>query len=912
MQSHSGAQLSDFVRDAVIGTDAEYRVTYWNPAATALFGWNAGEAAGQSALELLRVAFQGVTVKQALQVLAAFGGWQGAVVCFAKNGRGLVCDVNAALLPEASGTPARGYVVAIRDVTERARLQETGRRLTEQFTQSEARLREERERFKSIIDSAMDAIVSVDEQQRIVLFNPAAERMFGLSAQEAIGRSQGILIPEDSRGQHESDVKDFAERGVTRRTMGGPAALVTGRRADGQRFPAEISISKAGVQGNQLLTAIVRDVTVREQTTRKLASALAFNENLFAAAPVGAFTYKLSGECIACNTEAVRMIGATVEEIRSQNFRAQDWWKSGLLDLAERAIATRQPQAADIYIRTTVDRAIWTLARLTVFRSEDQDLLLLVLADITEHKRTEAELRKLTRAIEQSQSSVMITDRLGQIEYVNPAFLSVSGYSRDEVKGQNPRILKSGESSSDVYTSLWNTITSGGTWRGEFHNKKKNGDLYWERVVVSPVTDEQGAITHFVAVKEDVTAQKEAEQAAADSEERFQRSQKMEAVGRLAGGIAHDFNNLLTAILGYADFVLAEVIQNPGLKADMEEIKKAGEQAVRLTRQLLAFSRKQRLEPEVLDLNQIVGDLTKMLSRLIGEDIRLDVVATESLGRVKLDPSQIEQVLMNLVVNARDAMPMGGRLTIATANVDIDDAFAAGHPGATTGRHVALRVTDTGTGMRPDVLAHVFEPFFTTKPVGKGTGLGLSTVYGIVKQSSGYIEIKSEPGTGTTVVIYLPLVDMPLTPVAHQAPAAAPARGSETVLVVEDEASLRTLVQRVLEERGYKVLTAPDGVQALSVESNFVGPIHLLLSDVVMPGLSGPDLAQRLVRRRPTLKVLYVSGFAHHLAITSESVSHHTAFLPKPFTPEILALKVRDVLDRASQPGATASGAWGS
>jgi two-component system, cell cycle sensor histidine kinase and response regulator CckA len=382
-----------------------------------------------------------------------------------------------------------------------------------------------------------------------------------------------------------------------------------------------------------------------------------------------------------------------------------------------------------------------------------------------------------------------------------------------------------------------------------------------------------------------------------DLEEQLRQAQKMEAVGRLAGGIAHDFNNLLTAITGYSELLLERVADKPDLAADLEQIKKAGDRAAQLTSQLLAFSRKQPIAPRILDLNQVIGDLEKMLGRVIGEDVALEITAAPSLGLTKADPSQVEQVLMNLVVNARDAMPRGGKLNIRTANAVIDSAFARRNVGAVPGRYVSLTVTDSGCGMKPDVLARAFEPFFTTKAIGKGTGLGLSTVYGIVRQNGGYMNVDSAPGKGTTFTIYWPLVDEPLESLSAARASAATLKGHETVLLVEDDAAVRTLVLKILERYEYEVLPARDASEAIAIEERHGGSIHLLLTDIVMPGLNGPDLAQRLVGRRPGIEVLYMSGFAHRAGGIG-SVSRRTGFLQKPFDSETLVAKVRECLDR--------------
>ncbi len=372
-------------------------------------------------------------------------------------------------------------------------------------------------------------------------------------------------------------------------------------------------------------------------------------------------------------------------------------------------------------------------------------------------------------------------------------------------------------------------------------------------------------------------------------------AQKMEAIGNLAGGVAHDFNNLLTAILGWTDFALEAVGAREALRDDLLEIRKAGERAAALTRQLLAFGRRQMLQARSLDLNQVIRELEKMLRRIVGEDLELKLELASGLGMTKADPGQLEQVLMNLVVNARDAMPVGGTLTIRTAEVSLEEDPE--RDGGKPGPHVLVSVTDTGCGMDRQTQDRIFEPFFTTKEQGKGTGLGLATVYGIVKQSGGSIRVQSEPGRGSTFVVYLPLESAKPGVVPKSAPTAPPSRGSETILLVEDEDALRAVVARGLSAAGYTVLVANSGPSALRLAEAHVGPLELVVSDVVMPLMSGPELAERLAVLRPGFKLLYISGYV------GDSIAHHgvlepgTNFLGKPFSAAALTRKVREVLD---------------
>ncbi|HXI60598.1 MAG TPA: ATP-binding protein, partial [Polyangia bacterium] len=376
------------------------------------------------------------------------------------------------------------------------------------------------------------------------------------------------------------------------------------------------------------------------------------------------------------------------------------------------------------------------------------------------------------------------------------------------------------------------------------------------------------------------------------------QAQKMEAVGRLAGGIAHDFNNVLSVILSYSDMMLADVRPDDPSRVDVEEIRKAAQRAADLTRQLLAFSRQQVVEPKVLDLNELLSGMDRMLRRILGEDVELASAPADQLGRIHADPSSIEQVIMNLVVNARDAMPTGGKLTIETANIDLDARYASVHLGSTPGPHVMLAVSDTGAGMDRATQARIFEPFFSTKGPGKGTGLGLSTVFGIVQQGGGNVWVYSEPGKGTTFKVYFPRVDAKADPLQtfHFIPSVG---GSETILLVEDQEQVRVVAEDILRRNGYRVIAAKDGGEALLCCETHPGAIHLMLTDVVMPQMSGAELAKRIAAIRPNTRILFMSGYTDDSVIRHGVLESGIAFLQKPFTPDSLNRKVREVLSAA-------------
>ncbi len=512
--------------------------------------------------------------------------------------------------------------------------------------------------------------------------------------------------------------------------------------------------------------------------------------------------------------------------------------------------------------------------------------------DITDRLRSEEELRKLSSAIEQSPVSILITDAQGRIEFVNPKFTQMTGYRADEAQGENPRILKSGHTSDEEYRRLWATISGGQVWQGELLNRKKDGDLFWEKATIAPVRSGRGEITHFIAIKEDITDRKKLE-------DQLRHSQKMEAVGLLAGGIAHDFNNILTAIIGYSTLLDMKMPAGDPLRLNVTQIIVSANRAAELTHSLLAFSRKQVIHLEPLDLNQAVRQTETFLQRLLPEDIELQLHLVPEPLTCQTDRGQLEQVLMNLASNSRDAMPQGGRIVIETGRIVIDSEFILSHGYGELGDYALISFSDTGIGMDETTRPQIFEPFFTTKEVGKGTGLGLAMVYGMVKQHGGYITVDSEPGRGTTFRIYLPLV---LDPAAREVPdlgeEPAFAGGTETILVADDDAVLRNLAEEVLIQFGYTVLTAADGEEALDRFRENLERIDLAILDVVMPKRNGREVFDTIRLLRPQLPVLFISGYTDEVIHRHGVIGPTQEFIQKPMSPLVLLKKVREVLDR--------------
>ncbi len=513
-----------------------------------------------------------------------------------------------------------------------------------------------------------------------------------------------------------------------------------------------------------------------------------------------------------------------------------------------------------------------------------------IIEDITARVELERRQLRLRTAVEQAGEGIIITDASGAITFCNPAFERITGYPKEEVLGRNPRFLQSGKHDEAFYRRMWDTLLSGSVWEGRISNRRKDGTLFEEESTISPLV-EAGKIAGFVAVIRDVTER-------IGLENRLRQANRLDSIGRLAGGVAHDFNNLLTVINGYAEYALRSLPGEHPLHHALTQIRKAGGRAAELTSQLLAFSRKQVVAPKPVQLNDVVTDSLAMFRRLVGEDIEILPRLSPEATLVSVDPGNIHQVLMNLVVNARDAMPDGGSITIETERI----AMPAGRPDIPAGDYMTLCVADTGVGMTDDVRQRVFDPFYTTREAGKGTGLGLSTVYGIIQQAGGWVQVESQPGMGATFRVGLPVllsaaISMPL-PAEHTA---RPADGTETILVVEDQPEVRALVVSMLRDCRYHILEAGSGLEALRVASQFHGPIQLVLTDVIMPYMTGKQLVEQLLPRHPAMRSLYMSGYTSDVIAQRGVLDSGIDFIAKPFTQEALARKVRSVLGAESR-----------
>ncbi len=507
------------------------------------------------------------------------------------------------------------------------------------------------------------------------------------------------------------------------------------------------------------------------------------------------------------------------------------------------------------------------------------------------------EVNEILRAlVEASPLAIVALDPHQNIIMWNPAAERIFGWHAAEVLGRPSPIIP--EEKMDECEMLYQQALAGGSTTGLVtRRKKKDGSEIEVSISTATLRDSNGMVSGFMGVLADITEQR-------TLEEQLRQSQKIEAVGRLAGGVAHDFNNLLTVIIGYSDLALYCLDDKAELQKKIEEIRKAAEKATSLTRQLLAYSRKQMVQPKALNLNTVVMEMKRIFSQLIGEDINLVTHLEPALGQIKADTGQMEQVVLNLVVNSRDAMPQGGTISVETRNIELNDAYARRHIEMKPGSYIMVVVNDTGCGISEKTQKHIFEPFFTTKELGKGTGLGLSTVYAIVKQSGGHIQVQSKVGQGTRFTIYLPRVMEAADATVPALTTATIPRCTETILVVDDDENVRNLICETLRTSGYTVLRASHGGQAISICQQHKGPIHLMLSDVVMPQISGRELAERLSLAYPNMKMLFMSGYTEDILVRHIALDAAPLFLEKPFTPIALAIKVRQALDA---PGASVS-----
>ena len=744
-----------------------------------------------------------------------------------------------------------------------------------------------------MLERVDDLVLELDGDGHILYAN----RTYMEFGSEAIlGKVFADLLPARSRKRLNQALEQVFEEGLQRRLH-----IELGEGVNIRYFAARIMPTSDERPVTKVLL-IAQDISERRQEEDAFNRLALFQEAVIENGEIWLHTADPEGRIILWNQAAERISGFTRDEVVGTD----DIWQ-GLYPDADylESVKAQQLSILEQYERgqgyeTTITckdgserRMLWYARTLS---DGDGPLLGTVSQglDITERIETEDVQRRLEHAVRSAAEAVVITDTQGIIKYVNPAACSSSGYTEEEMLGQNPRVLKSGHQDEAFYADMWNTLNAGKVWRGCFINKRKDGTIYNEEAVISPMCGEHGEILHFVAVKRDVTQELELEA-------NLRQAQKMEAVGTMAGGVAHDFNNLLLVIISNATFLEYELPEGSQMREDLDEITSAARRASELSRQLLAFSRRQPMALKTLELGKVVVNIHKMLSSLIGENIKLKLITHEEHWQIKADPGQMEQILVNLVVNARDVMPGGGRLLVETASVNLSEESAVGLVESEQfepGEYVMLSVTDSGEGMPLDVQKHIFEPFFTTKEQGEGTGLGLSMVYGIVKQHGGFMSVYSEIGQGTTFRLYFPRSSKDnIVPVGLKK--SNMPGGDETILLVEDENTVRRSAMRLLTRLGYNVLEAADGPSALSVAANYEGAIHLLFTDIIMPGMDGVEVFHQLHEVRPNTQVIFASGYPKSYLSDTGRIPEGFSVMRKPFDVKEMANVVRVALDRA-------------
>ncbi len=754
-------------------------------------------------------------------------------------------------------------------------------------------VRASEEKLRSVVETARDAIITADESGKITSWNQGASKIFGYETKETIGKDLTLVMPERFRQAHQQGMRRFLSSFEAR--VIGKTVELAGLRKDGQEFPLEISLSHWELQSHHYFTAIIRDITERKQFEETIRESQEELRALVELAPDPIITLNALGVIEEMNHAAEMLSGYDSKELAGKHFA-----KTGVLR-GYRSLAKAVKEF--VFLLKGDPRPPYELAMVKkggkeffveahsqfIKRPGHTGKIVVVFRDITERKRIENEMRKLSTAVTQSPLSIVITDPNGLIEYVNPKFCELTGYSANEVKGKNPRFLKSGLTPESAYKELWQMITSGEQWEGEFCNKKKSGDIYWETAFISPIKDSEGKITHFIAMKEDITEKKALE-------EQLLRSQKMEMVGNLAGGIAHDLNNQLTPLLGYIDLILQKEDVDSDSYTLLKEADRAALRCKEVAQRLMNLSKPGFQEKTALNAAIVLKEFRKNLQTILPNNITVHFDTADNNLRIMANETALHTVLMNLATNAKDAMaPDNGIFRVTGSRVHLDSKQVP--KGFAAGDYVSIMVQDSGRGMAPDIQTRIFEPFFTTKGKVRGTGLGLFMVFNIVKDHKGWVEVRSQPERGSVFTLFLPFETEHEVMEKNKGIFEFLLRGTETVLYADDEEPVRALGKVFLERLGYKVLLASSGQEAVEIYESNKDKIDLVVLDMIMPGLSGTDTMKRMLKINPAVRILVASGYTEDASIKDILNTGACDFLRKPFTILPLSQMVRKVLN---------------
>ncbi len=760
-----------------------------------------------------------------------------------------------------------GRIWAFRDVTER-RQAEMLLRL------SEGRLARERALLRTLLDSIPDLIFFKDKNSVYLGCNRAFEIYSGMPEKELVGKTDLEFAPRESAEFYRQKDQEMLAAGKPVQTE----EWIPFKAGGGGQFET-LKTPYWGPDGETLgLIGISRNITERQRAQAQTRDALAYLGTLIEASPVAIVSYDETGQAQTANEAAARIIGTSLDKVLAQNFRQLESWRaSGMLAAAERALEHHRPELLEARVTSSFGNDVWLAMQFVPFQRSDAWHLLLLMSDITEQRRTHAQLRLQSAALEAAANAIFITDVTGTILWANSAFTKVSGYTSAELIGKNPRLLKSGKHPREYYEGMWKTILAGRNWRGEMCNQRKDGTLYEEEMNIAPVRDAAGQVTHFIAIKQDITERK-------SLEKQFLRAQRMEGIGLLAGGIAHDLNNVLAPILMGADLLKMQT-KDDQIAHQLESIVLSARRGADIVKQVLTFARGIEGERVTLQPKHVLKEMIRMVRETFPRNIQFRVDVPNELWPVIGDPTQLHQVLLNLSVNARDAMPDGGELAYSACNTIVDAKLARANLGAKPGPHVMMRVQDNGSGIPPEVLDRIFEPFFTTKELGKGTGLGLSTVLGIVRSHGGFVTVESQPGLGTTFSVYIPASPDAASSLPADRPEPLPTGEGELVLVVDDEADIVQVTRSMLEQHGYRVLSASDGTFALTELSKHLSEVKVVVTDILMPYMDGVQLIHAVRRLAPGVKLIASSGA---LGMPGQ----------RDRTDEVLALGVKHILHK--------------